>query len=237
MGVENTAERPKKRGRLTAVFGPMFSGKTDYLIDEIDKHAHAHRIGIMVKPSNDTRFGAEDEVVAHSGKRINATRVDANNPMQILDVLRAKQNGHQIRFVAIDEAQFFEAEGLLRVVDEILSQGVDVTVGGLAADSADEPFGAMPTLVIQADEPVHRTAFCTYILQEGETEDDDIICGEVATKTQRRVQEGGQILVGAEELFAASCRDHHKRHEDWPVRKATGGSVKISSDGQNSSTN
>ena len=104
--------------------------------------------------------------------------------------------------VAIDEAQFFGDE-ILKVVKELVDQGIRVIVGGLDMDFRGVPFGLMPMLLSQAEIVDKLHAIC-------------MVCGEEATRTQRLVDgepayyDDPIIIVGASEMYEARCRIHHQ---------------------------
>ena len=48
-----------KKGKLIAVYGPMFSGKTTYLIEQFDKG----RSAVVFKPDLDERYTKKPVVI------------------------------------------------------------------------------------------------------------------------------------------------------------------------------
>jgi thymidine kinase len=103
--------------------------------------------------------------------------------------------------VAIDEAQFFEAEvGVL--CQALAARGVRVIVAGLDQDFRGEPFGPMPQLMSLAEHVDKLHAICA-------------ICGGEASRTQRLINDQPAwyddpvVVVGASELYEARCREHH----------------------------
>ena len=80
--------------------GPMFSGKSDALLNEYDKRYHKSRI-LLFKPKMDTRdYGV---VKTRKGKEINAILVDdiKDIPSYITD---------KINTIFIDEANFLKGD-------------------------------------------------------------------------------------------------------------------------------
>jgi thymidine kinase len=199
----------RKKGELEAIFGPMYSGKTGELIDQIERESYADRKGVVFKPSNDTRYSTDGEVVTHGGKKIMGYRISTDTPVVIYQLVKEiEESGEKVDIVGIDEAQFFD-KTLLDVVEALVEDGKSVIVAGLAADFRDEPFGPMSTLVIRADKTVHKTAMCTYRYEDGH------VCGEDATKTQRLIngEPAGYydqvVVVGGKTLYEARCGEHH----------------------------
>jgi len=98
--------------------------------------------------------------------------------------------------VALDEVQFMD-EGLIPIIESLANRGVRVIAGGLDQDSNGEPFGIMPILLAKADYVTKLQAIC-------------MVCGALASRTQRMVHTGGQVLVGAAEAYEARCRHCHE---------------------------
>lgn len=199
-----------EKGELTAIYGPMFSGKTGELIDQIESLGAVLKVSILIKPDIDTRYDPV-QIVTHSGKKIDAFPVDVKTPQKILDVvLKVERDNKRINVVGIDEAQFFQPEGMIQVVEQLIEDGKAVLVAGLPTDFRDEPFGAMPVLIAKADHPIARTAYCKFPLTPG------VYCSRPATKTQRIVDGKPAsyfepvVVVGAAELYEARCRNHHQ---------------------------
>lgn len=196
-----------KKGSLEAIVGPMFSGKTGEMIDQIERESYADLQAITFKPDNDTRY-SPDKVVTHGGKEIDAFPINRENPDEILIIVRKIENdGRTVDIVGIDEGQFF-TEGIIPVIEELVSRDIIIIVAGLPTDYEDKPFGSMPIIIAKADKIVQKTAKCTFRDPGGS------VCGAVATKTQRLVAIPGQIVVGGAEMYAAHCRGHHHRPDE-----------------------
>lgn len=199
----------ERNGELTAIYGPMFSGKTGELIDQMESLEAVLKRFVLIKPDIDTRYDPI-QIATHSGKKINAFPVSVKTPEKILDIVSRAEGKKKIDILGIDEAQFFEPSKLIEVVETLLEEGKAVLVAGLPTDFRDEPFGAMPVLIAKADHPIARTAYCKYEISP------EIYCSRPATKTQRIVDGKPAnyfdpvIVVGAAELYEARCREHHE---------------------------
>lgn len=180
-------------GWLEVVVGPMFSGKSEELIRRVTRAVLARQSVQVFKPAMDDRYDAL-KVASHAGRTIHAEPVEAT-----ADV-RARLRG-DTHVVAIDEAQFFDAE-LSRLAQDLADDGLRVIVAGLDLDFRGEPFGPLPILLARAEAVEKLTAICR--------------CGRAATRTQRLI--GGHpahyddpiILVGAEERYEPRCRACHR---------------------------
>lgn len=201
----------KMAGTLEMIIGSMFSGKTEELQRRL-KRAKIARIPTQVfKPTIDNRWGETEHIVSHNGEKHPAIPIPAEDPKQILEKLNP-----ETKVVAIDEAQFFkkkeEGEEIVDIVDitrELIKRNLRVIITGLPTDFRDEPFGQIPILMALAEHVDILTAICDFEKPDGK------ICGQPATKTQRLVEgkpadyNDPIVLVGAKELYAARCREHH----------------------------
>jgi thymidine kinase len=97
-----------------------------------------------------------------------------------------------VEVVGIDEAQFFDAE-ITEVCEQLALRGVRVIVAGLDMDYQGKPFGQMPNLLAIADYITKLHAICQ-------------VCGNIANISYRKVNEGGQVLLGEKDLYEPRCR-------------------------------
>ncbi|MBE3550757.1 MAG: Thymidine kinase [Brockia lithotrophica] len=195
---------------LTVVSGPMFAGKSEFLIALYrnlteGRGRESEYIGVY-KHALDKRYG-EGEIVSHAGKRLPATPVGSAEELYT----RIRSRGERV--VLVDEGQFFldaDSDGryvLVRVVSHLLGRGVWVVVAGLDKDFRGFPFGPMADLLALADERISLFARCA-------------VCGAPATLTQRLVDgkparvDDPLLLVGAEEAYEPRCRRCHRVEGD-----------------------
>jgi thymidine kinase len=179
-------------GRLEAIVGPMFSGKSEELIRRVNRALIAGQDVQVFKPAIDDRFDRA-EVASHSGRRLEAVAVE-----DVAEIRSAVNSG--ARLVALDECQFFD-QGVVDLALELADGGKRVIVAGLDLDFRGEPFGPMPQLLAHAELVEKLTAICR--------------CGRQATRTQRLIGGGPAhfddpvIMVGAAERYEPRCRECH----------------------------
>ncbi|MCK4644585.1 thymidine kinase [bacterium] len=176
---------PKGMGWIDVITGCMFSGKSEELIRRLRRVLIAKKELVVFKPEIDDRYD-EAYVVSHSAQKIEAINIRNSN-----EIARYIKDTTEV--VGIDEAQFFD-KGIVDVVGELASRGICVIIAGLDQDYRGKPFGPMPELTAIADDVLKTQAIC-------------MRCGNPATKTQRIVKNDAQILVGANELYEARCRN------------------------------
>ena len=162
----------------------MFSGKTEELIRRLRLAQIAKQRVQIFKPAIDDRY-AEEFLMSHSEQKFLCQPVASAEA--IMSAVR-----DATRVVGIDEAQFFDA-ALVPMCEKLASRGIRVIVAGLDQDYLGAPFGPMPQLLAIADFVTKSQAVC-------------MVCGGMATKTQRLSQQDTQVIVGAGEIYEARCR-------------------------------
>jgi thymidine kinase len=178
----------QRQGSLEVICGPMFSGKSEELIRRITRAIIARQKVQVFKPALDDRYDAS-AIASHSQRKHEAIPVKDS-------VELARHLDPTAQVVALDEVQFMD-EGIIPIIENLARRGVRVIAGGLDQDSNGEPFGIMPILLAKAEYVTKLQAIC-------------MVCGELAGRTQRMVQTGGQVLVGAAEAYEARCRHCHE---------------------------
>jgi thymidine kinase len=166
----------------------MFCGKSEELIRRIKRAIIAKQKVQVFKPALDDRYDAS-AIASHSQARHEA--IPVKDSLEL-----ARQLDPEAEVVALDEVQFLD-EGLIPIIEGLADRGVRVIAGGLDQDSNGEPFGIMPILLAKAEYVTKLQAIC-------------MVCGALAGRTQRLVQTGGQVLVGAAEAYEARCRHCHE---------------------------
>jgi thymidine kinase len=162
----------------------MFSGKSEELIRRLRRAQIARQHVQIFKPAIDNRF-ADDHIVSHSEMRIPSCTVESS--AALLDRVAA-----DTEVIGIDEGQFFDHE-LPAVCTRLAGRGVRVIVAGLDQDYLGRPFEPMPQLLAIAEYITKTHAIC-------------MVCGNPANHTQRLVESGDRVLVGAHGLYEARCR-------------------------------
>jgi thymidine kinase len=181
----------QKTGWIEAICGSMFSGKTEELIRRIHRAQYARQKVQVFKPEIDSRYD-KDHVVSHSQMKAPSTMVAS--ALEIIDLVDA-----DTVIVAIDEAQFFTRD-IVDVCNRLADQGKRVIVAGLDQDYRGRPFGPMPEILCIAEYITKNMAIC-------------VKCGNPANRTQRLAPSTEQILVGADNIYEARCRNCHEVQE------------------------
>jgi thymidine kinase len=185
-------------GSVEVICGSMFCGKTEELIRRLRRARIAKQQVQVFKPVIDNRYD-QKKVTSHSGLDVDAHPVATSE-----DIL--SQLDPNTTVVGVDEVQFFDP-GIVDVVEQLAERGMRVIVTGLDMDFRGEPFGCMPQLIARAERVEKLQAIC-------------MVCGESASRTQRLVDgkparyDDPVVVVGAQELYEARCREHHEVPRD-----------------------
>lgn len=186
--------RKKLHASLTVVTGPMFAGKSTYLID-LWNQMPGFRKGqtLVAKHAADTRYSCDEPrstICSHELSRIPCQLVSS-----VVDLSRLIEDTEP-RIVLIDEAQFFQQD-LVPLVAKLTSElGIQVYCFGLDLTAEGEPFGPMPQLMAIAEEVEKLKASCT-------------VCGNAAIRTHRLGEISG-VDVGGADKYEARCLTHWK---------------------------
>jgi thymidine kinase len=178
----------QRQGSLEVICGPMFSGKSEELIRRLKRVAIAKQRLQVFKPAMDDRYHAT-AIASHGKSTFDAIPVRGSAD------IRSRLDPHA-EVIAIDEVQFLD-EALVPLVEALAKDGKRVILAGLDQDFAGQPFGIMPLLLAKAEYVSKLHAIC-------------MVCGAAASRSQRLVKTGGQVLVGAAEAYEARCRHCHE---------------------------
>jgi len=192
--------------QLEVITGCMFSGKTEELIRRLERVRIARGEILLLKPTIDDRYGS-NAVVTHYGREFGALELEpGTESMEALIALVGEDVLARVDVIAFDEGNFYSAR-LPVLCQELVAMGKRVIVAGLDLTFAEEPFGAMPTLMAHADRVDKLQAVC-------------VRCGAVATRSQRLIDghpaptDGPVIQIGGAETYEARCRGCYEAHRE-----------------------
>ncbi|MDP1722986.1 MAG: thymidine kinase [Candidatus Gottesmanbacteria bacterium] len=184
-----------KLGYLEVIAGPMYCGKTEELIRQVKRATIGKKKVQVFKPDIDIRYGRAKKLYSHAGLTFDSEMIKSAK-----DILTLVTKDTDI--VGIDEAQHM-GEGLIAVVETLLSQGKQVIVTGLALTFDRQPFTPVPALMAMADKVTKLSAIC-------------MLCGSDAVyhkrvgivKTKANALEPDPAFVAKldDAVFEARCR-------------------------------
>lgn len=170
-------------GYLKVILGPMFAGKTTCIINEFNKYSCMGYNCIAINHSIDDRYG-EDVVSSH-----NHIQIPSINSKTLYSI-KNKITDHKVLF--INEGQFFD--DLYNFVKEMLENDKIIFVCGLDGDYQRKKFGSILDIIPLADEVKKVNGICHNCKKRK------------SLFTHRIVKEGGQIVVGNQNMYMALCR-------------------------------
>jgi thymidine kinase len=181
--LDSIGERSRE-GRIEAISGGMFSGKSEELVRRLRRAAIARQVVQVFKPAADTRHDPQ-RLITRDKRELEAVSVACSCELR-------QKLLPEVQVVGIDEAQFFD-DGLIELASELADSGVRVIIAGLDLDYLRRPFGPMPRILAIAEYVDKVHAVC-------------MICGAPAHYSQRISGGAEQLEVGDASSYEARCR-------------------------------
>lgn len=179
----------KSYGHLTVICGPMFSGKTTELLKRILWAKNGQHKSIRVyKPAFDARY-QKFSLVSHEGLAA---------PAEAISEWAGIDDG--VECVFFDEVHFFSnasytGKDIVKVVEELLHNNVDVVVSGCDMDWQGKPFNIVAQLMAMAEDIHKIRGVCA-------------VCGRPSTRSFKKTQTGESLELGAADLYEPRCTHH-----------------------------
>ena len=208
---------------LCLILGPMFAGKSTYLINKVHEllcnGAHASEI-LLINHSRDTRYDTTNtNICTHDGNKYKAisthnlqTIINSiiNIPVDDTSTTTTNKYSH-IKHILIDEGQFFD-DLFIAIKTLILSEYGNnkkqnntqdkqdkkyIYICGLDGDFKQEPFAnsRILDLIPYTTQLIKLNARC-------------YICNKTAPYTKRIINCNDTILVGGADMYQPSCITH-----------------------------
>ena len=208
---------------LCLILGPMFAGKSTYLINKVHEllcnGAHASEI-LLINHSRDTRYDTTNtNICTHDGNKYKAisthnlqTIINSiiNIPVDDTSTTTTNKYSH-IKHILIDEGQFFD-DLFIAIKTLILSEYGNnkkqnntqdkqdkkyIYICGLDGDFKQEPFAnsRILDLIPYTTQLIKLNARC-------------YICNKTAPYTKRIINCNDTILVGGADMYQPSCIMH-----------------------------
>mgnify|MGYP001334842451 CR=1 FL=1 len=175
---------------LHIIFGPMFSGKSTKLINEINTLKVYKKNILIINSYHDTRIET-DSIKTHNNQTYSALKLKNLNT-QIIPELISKYD-----VIAIDEAQFFN--DLYDFIYELTKYNIHIIICGLNGDRNQKKFGQIIDLTPLANKIDKLSGICT-LCNDGTPGDFSIL--------KKNKEKKKQILVGGDDIYQCVCRKH-----------------------------
>ena len=184
--------------QLHIILGPMFAGKSTYLINKINNLLATQNIKIgdimIINHSSDSRYDI-NKICSHDGFKIDCKSFYSLN--DAYNTLIETGIWNNIKYIFIDESQFFN--DLFEFVKNTLNTtNKHIYIAGLDGDFKQEPFknSKILDLIPWATSITKLNAKC-------------YICNHTAPYTKRLTNISDQaILVGGSETYQPVCINH-----------------------------
>ena len=174
------------KGRIELATGPMFSGKTEWLISKLKNFDKEKTLAIRF--TLDNRY-SNDSLHSHNGKEYSAHSASTISEFEIL----IENSNHTI--LGIDEIQFFEI-GLSGLLTRQKTKGITVYAAGLNLDYLATPWETSIAIENIADKLTHLKARCSICKKNN------------ATLTQKIAGNRQRVTIGGVKLYEARCKEH-----------------------------
>lgn len=177
--------------KLDIILGPMYSGKSFELIRRIRLVKELNKDFVVVKPKTDNRYTTDNVICTHNYDKEKCLCVT-----ELKEIFKIN-NFNSIKYVFIDEAQFFPDLNM-SVMKLLEEYDKNVTITGLDGDYKREPIGQILSLIPKSNSCIKKNALCK-------------ICndGTAAIFTHRTSDVTEQILIGSKDLYQSVCRKHY----------------------------
>lgn len=187
-------------GWVHVVTGPMFCGKTNFLIQKVVRAQLAGQKVVIFRPDIDSRTIG---IVSRSG--LSLPEADIRFVDTDMGFFHSVINDPELPdLIVIDEAQFFEPT-IAVSIDILANAGYNLLVAGLDRDFLGRAFGAMADILVHADQVTKLTAICHKCKGEA-TLTQRLIDGVPASPDAPVVYLGGM----GDDRYEARCRADHE---------------------------
>jgi len=182
--------------KLKLYVGPMFSGKSTKLLQQIDRYKIAKKNILCFKPAMDNRYTGEGFIVTHNDIHVPCHVI--NTGRDIIEIFEKENNKNKIDVIAVDEA--FMIDNIAQtLIDIFYGYKINVLVSSIDISASRMPFKDISMLLSHATHVKKCKAVCT-------------TCGHDASYTLRKFSiddNTDQIRVGGADLYEPRCLKHH----------------------------
>jgi thymidine kinase len=176
----------------------MNAGKSIELIKVAYNYEERGKHVLVLSPSVDDRYGV-GKITSRIGISREALAIDGEE--DLLELYKREEAKQHIDCVLIDECQFLKKHQVLELAHVVDDYNCPVLTYGLKNDFRNELFEGSHYLLLYADKIEEIKTICH--------------CGRKATMVARvdadgnMVREGGQIVVGGNDMYVSLCRKHY----------------------------
>jgi len=175
-------------GYLELILGPMFAGKTSYLLDKIKYFDDQNESYLVIKHQIDDRYNST-MITSHNKKTHDCIPLEQLSKLSE-EIIKSVEN------IIIDEGQFF-SDLYVEVLKLVETYHKKVFVAGLEGDYQRKWFNdyQLAKLIPICDNIVKLSGQCSF-------------CNNHSLFNKRIVNSNQQILVGSNDIYKPVCRNH-----------------------------
>jgi len=173
---------------LTIILGPMFSGKTSFLINVYKNNVKNNKNTLVINHALDNRYGNKG-LTNHNKETIGCIKMEKLSDIYM--ILNNPKNA-QYNTILINEGQFFK--DLYNVIYTLLLSNYNIYVCGLNCDSNMEKFGTILDIIPLADDILKLKSTCK-------------LCSKTASFTKRLIHSKEKIIIGHSNIYIPVCRN------------------------------
>ena len=205
---------------LNLILGPMFAGKSTYLINKVNELLHNNILLseiLVINHLSDSRYDT-DKICSHNNHKINAISLHSLDNTITTIINKTDETYNKIKYIFIDEGQFFNdlyksikkllvslslSLSIMNVEDTNITTSTTknsnlvIYICGLDGDFKQEPFNnsGILELIPYATNITKLNSIC-------------FKCTNTAPFTKRIINSSETILIGGSEQYQPSCLLH-----------------------------
>jgi len=181
-------------GYLEVIIGPMYSGKTSYLLNIFKQYSYCNCDVLVFNHDTDNRYD-ESMLSTHDKLKIPCTKTD-----ELLKYVESEEF-NKSKVILINEGQFFK-DLFAFTLYAVESKSKHVYVCGLDGDFKRKKFGQINDLISYSDKVTKLTSLC-YSCKNGNK----------AIFSHRLTNEKQQHVVGSDN-YVPLCRSCYLKHNN-----------------------
>ena len=175
--------------KLTLVLGPMFAGKTSFLIEKYKQAKNENKSMIAIKPKIDNRY-QPNQISSHNNIHIPALVVNNLDEIEINSI-------NNFDIILIDEGQFFENLNLwIRNLEDFYGE---IIISALNGDFKRKNFGEISLLISRADDIIFLQGQCHF-------------CHRPSSFSKKLSPSENQVEVGGADKYVPVCGNCYQIH-------------------------
>ena len=179
---------------ITLIIGPMFSGKSTYLLSFERRFLLTPNKILVIKHVFDTVRYSATHVATHTGE---TSQTQSLNVSKLSEIPQAVLEASDV--ILIDEGQFFDdLSEWVTFIGTRSNKPRHIVIAGLSGDYKQQNFKSIASVISQVDTIVHLKSTCS-------------VCGVDAPFTTRLDGDkntADQTLVGSSDFYQPRCRKH-----------------------------